>query len=574
MKSPPKTKQPANKNQQLMDLLRDRTMSTADRGDMLIYNICEQGIDLRSTGHQLIEDADVGHEQQQKKEKEGQNALVSERLLGTVTRPLGHFYALISRGRGHVYLPAKPEDVEGVRIGERILVDMKEEKIAGPDGHLPDTGEVVSIDSAPPETPGQVIVNYEHRRRLARLHDDLLQRPEECQPGKEVLFDPVTDFAFAAIETGSDGEELLCKPEHIADVTRKDVGAPKPVVDEIVARFKQAVEHPDWNETMQVRQRCSYLFSGGTGSGKSFNLKLIANEIHDYVEERTGQRSSRLVIVDASQFWASLFGETEQRIARWAKKLESLGSRVLKDRDGKDVHFPVVVALEECESFLRSRGDMQGSGHLFDRPLSLFLQKTESLENALQVGIIWIATSNRPDLADSAALRRVGMRQVCFGSLRANEAMAVLKKKVPETMKIQRHSRGDGDPRESLLRRVIAYLYGPEPKQPLAEVRLGNSERRVLNRSDVVTPAVLEEAVSSAVDRCLRKSHLAGKLLGLDVADVIGNLHRHFCSLARTLRPHNLAEHATEWFERERPMVTDIVPLINDRRRPTALHVR
>ena len=121
-------------------------------------------------------------------------------------------------------------------------------------------------------------------------------------------------------------------------------------------------------------------------------------------------------------------------------------------------------------------------------------------------------------------------------------------------------------PRESLLRTVIGYLYGPKPKQAIAEIRLGNSERRSLNRSDVVTPAILEEAVSAAVDHCLRKSHKAGQLLGIDSADITGFLERHFVRLSRTLRPHNVAEHATDWFEREHPTIVDVVPVTNDRR--------
>ena len=101
-------------------------------------------------------------------------------------------------------------------------------------------------------------------------------------------------------------------------------------------------------------------------------------------------------------------------------------------------------------------------------------------------------------------------------------------------------------------------------------MRLGNSERRVLNRSDVVTPSVIEEAVSAGVDRCLRKSHKAGKLLGLDAVDVVGFLHRHFTNLARTLRPHNLAEHAADWYENDRLNVQDVVPLV-DRHRPPSM---
>lgn len=564
----------AEQNQSLVNVMRDRTMTPSDRGDHLIFNVCENGIDFRPAIQQLIADADLGQELKKKYESAGKNPLVLERYLCTFKQPTGATYAMITSGRGRICLPvASDEVVKDLKVGEMLLVDMEEKTIVGRDGMAPVSGDIVPVESRPAEKPGHVIIRHHDREELVPMHNDLIEHPEACEPGKQVVYDPVRQFAVAGIDSHSDGEELLCDPATIASVRRQDVGSPRAVVDEILDRVRQFIDHPDWIETMQCRDRASYLFAGGTGSGKSFHLKLIANEVHDMVEEYTGQRTSRLVIVDASQFWTPYFGETEQRISKWAEKLQKLGSRKLRSQDGRELQIPLIVALEECEALLRSRGESQGSGHLFDRPLALLLQKTESLESALQVPIIWIATSNRADLADAAALRRLGMRQVVFGSLEAHETLSVLTKKVPEGMKIRGAGRDSSAAREALLRKVVGYLYGPEPKQGIAEVRLGNSERRTLNRSDVVTPAVIEESISSAVDRCLRESNKAGRLLGLDADDVIAFLHRHFVNLARTLRPYNLAEHAADWYEQERIQVSDVIPLVDLMRRPASLMV-
>lgn len=557
----------AMRNEHLLAAMRDGNMSVADRGDMLIFTLCEHGVDCRSPVQGLISEADLGRELKKKADAEGKATLVSERFLGTLEQPPDRCYAMVTRGQGHVCLPTARDKLQQLRVGDAVLIDLKQERIVGRDGHAPLAGEVVSIESQPPDKPDHVIVKHHDQRQLARLHHHLRDHPEACQPGKQVVYDSTTHFALASIETGSSGDELLADPDGIAKVRREDVGAPKPVVGEILARARQFIDHPGWTERMHVRPRCSYIFAGGTGSGKSFHLKLIASEVHDLVEQYTGERTSRLVMVDASKFWTPYFGETEQRIVQWAESLAKLGSRQLTALDGRPLQVPFLVVLEECESLLRSRGEMQGSGHLFDRPLALLLQKIESLESTLSIPIIVIASSNRPDLVDAAALRRLGMRQVTFGSLRAGEALAVLKTKVPPTMPIYDGAGQDHEEaRDALFRAVIGYLFGPEPKQAIAEVRLGNSERRMLTRSDVVTPAVIEEGVSWAVDQCLRKSERAGRLLGLDVADVIGFLHRHFIGLARTLRPHNIAEHATEWFERERPTIVEVVPQVDERR--------
>ncbi len=557
------------RNDLLMDMVRDESVSVGDRADAMLFTAAENGLDYRPAFRQIIEDGDTGRKLKEKYESQGESTLTCERFLGNLHTVAGHTYATVTRGGTDVYVPAAPDDVEGLRHGDAVVVDTKTERIIGADGHCPVAGDVVPVESNPADKPGHVIIKHHDRRILARLHQDLIDQPDRCLPGKHVLYDPLRQIVLDTVETGSDGEELLVPPDKLETVRYEDVGSPHPVIEEILDRVIMTLEHPDWIQRMRARARCSYLFAGPTGSGKSFHLKLLATRIHDLVEQTTGQRSSRLVMVDASQFWTPYFGETEQRIAAWAEKLQKLGERTLKRRDGSLLRFPLIVVLEECEALLRSRSEHQASSHLFDRPLALMLQKTESLENALQVPIIWIATSNRPDLADPAALRRIGMRPVTFGTLTAHQARSVLEKKVPFDMPIRGDEPQDRA-REALLNETLGYLYGPQPRQAIVEVRFANSDRRTLDRAEVVTPAVLEEAVSAAVDRCLRRSHKTDRLLGLDADDIIGFLHRHFGSLAKTLRPHNVGEHCPEWFSAESLQVTSVTPLI-DRVRPNGL---
>ena len=108
-----------------------------------------------------------------------------------------------------------------------------------------------------------------------------------------MVYDPQRRFVLAVVDTQSDGSELLVDPENLETVRREDVGAPRTIVDDILRRVRMFVQRPDWLAKMFVRRRVSYCFSGPTGSGKSFHLKLIATEVTDLVEELTGKRSSR-----------------------------------------------------------------------------------------------------------------------------------------------------------------------------------------------------------------------------------------------------------------------------------------
>jgi hypothetical protein len=224
---------------------------------------------------------------------------------------------------------------------------------------------------------------------------------------------------------------------------------------------------------------------------------------------------------------------------------------------------------------------------LFDRVLSLLLQKFESIEGALRVPIIWVCSTNRPDLVDAAALRRIGMRKIIFGNLSASGARSVMQKKIAKDLPLRAMeaisgmSRAEADKlrayatdpqtREALVSKVIGYLYGPEPKQAIAEVTFGNGQRRMLNRSDLITPAILEEGVSLGIDRCLTKSRKAGYLLGLDADDVIAFLHEHYTGLPNVLSEANIAEHCPEWFADDAVRVTNVRPVTQRRRRPVAM---
>jgi len=413
-----------------------------------------------------------------------------------------------------------------------------------------------------------VIVKHEERKRVARLPHWLMEEGSQIEPGMQVIYDPVRRFVVDVIESESDGTDLLSPVEVIEKVDRSQLGAVHPVLDEMLFRAKQMVSHSDWARQMKARPVGSFLLSGPTGTGKTMHINVLAREMTDYVEELTGERVNRLIVVDASSFYSPLFGATEQNITSFFDRLRNLGTQRLRSRDGTEVHVPLIVVLEECEALLRSRGEVGGSAHLFDRPLSMLLQKMSSAGENLDFPCIFVATSNRADLLDSAARRRFGVRQVIFGTLSAGQAVSVLEKKIPEDLPLR-----NGATCDEVVGQTISYLFGEDPEQGIAEVRMVDGNRRILCRRDLVTGAMLEEAVSAATDESLRQSAAAGHLLGLDAAGVIRSLNKQFVSLAVILRPHNLREHCPDWFSDESMRVETVRPLATQSRRPRSLLV-
>jgi ATP-dependent 26S proteasome regulatory subunit len=536
------------------------------RADHLIYAVGEHGLDTRPVVIRLIQEADEGRRAKAQAEEDDRRPLSVETFVGRVELD-GKPYAAVSNGPADAYLPCRDADIAGLSCGDCVLVDQKTARIVGRDGSLPRTGDVVTVDRAGP--PGTVVVRHHEQPVAARLAHRLHAANLHALQGAQVLYDPVRKFVHDLIETESDGTELLVPPAELSKFSRQELGAPHQILDEILFRIRMWARHPEWMRTMRARSRASYLLVGPTGTGKTTHLKVVAREQSDDIERLTGQRVSRLVVCDASSFYSPWFGQTEQNINSWFDRLRRVGATRLKTVDGREINVPLLVVMEEAEALFRSRGEFGGSSHLFDRPLAQILQRLDSLTQDLDIPLIFCATTNRGDLLDAAARRRLGVRQAAFGMLSAGQAASVLAKKIPHDLPVR-----GGDPsgnagvRQRVQHQVLSYLYGDDPDQGVAEVQLRNSERRRLCRRDLVTPAALEMAVSTAIDESLRQSAEAGELLGLDAEGIVRALQTYFANLASTLRPHNLREHCPDWFADEPISVESVRPLNRQSRRP------
>lgn len=537
-----------DKNREFMGMVSSRQMSIHDRATNAVFNITERGMDFIPAMTQIIQDRDSSGGMEELIQSLGKEPLNTERYIGPAkvdgVGKLGRIlsgvtYAWVTSKDGMVALPVA-SDVKGLEQGDLVLISGKVSRIVGKESETSCIGIVVTVEAVPEAVKGQIrqiIVKIGELMQSAWLHHTLLDKLPEV--GSKVIYDEKHRFVVGHAHTETKGEELLSNLDNLEIVHRHQVGSPNPIAEQVVNHFRDAVEHPEWLKALGSRDRKSYLFVGGTGGGKSYHIKLICTEIHDLVEHYTGHRESRVFMCDSSQFWSPYFGETEQRIAAWAKKIEALGHKKLIGKDGQEIAMPILGVIEECEALFRSRnGESSSSSHLFDRPLALLLQKLESAESAIGVPIVWICTTNRPDLIDAAAMRRIGMRKAIFGNLKFDGAREVMLTKLAD-LKVDR---------EAVASEVVHYLYESENGQAMAEVTFQNRNKRVLNRRDLVTPAILEEAVSSAVDQCLTKSRDANRLQKLSASDVTAFLDSYYQNLGRTITEHNLPEHCPEWF--------------------------
>ncbi len=564
-----------------LSVLEDASMPPKARAEFLLHSAQAIGYDLMNPLARLLERGDKARELEKlsaqlaaklaQLEEEKRQPLVPEIFMRPFDRGDGACWGLIESQTGPLVCPME-SGINGLSRGRYVLLERSSGKIVASDGLIVPTGEIATVEKVLDGDPVQVLVRM-HERRFKAQVSEAVCGSGGLRPGAEVLFDAPRRFVLEILHSGLEGEDLLTPASALSGFSLKNLGAPHPVIFEIVNRVKRRLLHPDWESLLHARQRRSYLFHGITGSGKTSSIKVIANLIADFVEELTGIREPRLVVAKCADFYSSYFGASELKVERWFKNLGAIARKAVLARDGRRIVLPLIAVIEEVEGLFRGRGELGGSSHLFDRILSLILQNMDAVTNELDAPVIFISTTNMMSLLDEAGRRRLGQRQILFSALDARSAYQVLEKKLPEDMKF---SAPAGTPpstaRLQLLESLIHYLYGRHEEQAIAEVTLRDSSKRFVSRHDVVTGSFLETAVSQAIDEVLDRSAEEGELRGIDGDSLSRALARQFDDLAANLNPHNLRDLVPHLFPEEAIHIASVRPVKRYGRRPVSFY--
>jgi ATP-dependent 26S proteasome regulatory subunit len=520
-------------------VLTDRSLSPRQRAEFLLASSRAAGFDPVPPVARLIESADRAADT----EAAG-NPLQPEVFLRRV-EARGAPAALLLSQAGAMVCPVERDlDLEGLRAGHSVLVDRGTGRVVARDGAALPTGEIARLEEAPADRDGLAIVLCRDQRSTAHFSEAAWESGR-LEAGVEVVYDPHRRFIHGVVDGDRREDAILTPIQELSGFSLDRLGAPNPVIWKILRIVRSTIEHPEWEQAMDARRRRSFLFWGPSGAGKTATIKTTVNLAADWVEEVTGRREPRVAFADASTFLDPYVGSTERRIVSWMDNLSRVARRPVEARDGRSFVPVTFAVLEEVDALLRHRGEPDGSGHLFDRFLSLILNRMDDATKRLDAPIIFIATSNRKDLLDPAARRRFAEREIMFSTLPAPAALSVLEKKVRPGMPIAA-PRGEDPPaaRASLIRSALHYLYGDGDDQALVECTLRDTRRITVSRRDVVTGGLIEAAVSRAIDESLDVAAGEGRLLGLDAGALIRALAEQFDALATGITSRNVHEYA------------------------------
>ncbi|MHA1669890.1 MAG: CDC48 family AAA ATPase [Promethearchaeota archaeon] len=187
-------------------------------------------------------------------------------------------------------------------------------------------------------------------------------------------------------------------------------------LNEIKQELKEAVEwpllHKELFERAGIRPLNGILLFGPPGCGKTLLAKAIATETN-----------SNFITVKGPEVFSKFVGESEKIVRNIFRKARQAA--------------PSIIYFDELDAISSVRGVSEGTA-LRDSIVNQILVEMDGIEN--RVGVVVIASTNRPDMVDSALLRPGRLDRLLYVTapdlISREEILKVHTKKMPLSDKI------------------------------------------------------------------------------------------------------------------------------------------
>ena len=211
------------------------------------------------------------------------------------------------------------------------------------------------------------------RRIRPRLDLETDEIDAEVLESIEVLESDFKD-ALKGIEPSALREVFV----EVPDVTWDDVGGLGETKERLRETIQWPLDYPEVFEELDMAAAKGVMLYGPPGTGKTLLAKAVANEAE-----------SNFISIKGPELLNKYVGESEKGVREVFSKARE--------------NAPTVVFFDEIDAIATERGsNSEGSG-VGERVVSQLLTELDGLESLEDVVVI--ATSNRPDLIDSALLR-------------------------------------------------------------------------------------------------------------------------------------------------------------------------
>src|SRR6056297_938810 len=241
----------------------------------------------------------------------------------------------------------------------------------------------IDLDEYAENTHGFVGADLESLAKESAMHALRRIRPEIDLESDEIDADvlnsiQVTEDDFKQALKGIEPSALREVFVEVPDVSWNDVGGLGDTKERLRETIQWPLDYPEVFEQMDMEAAKGVLMYGPPGTGKTLLAKAVANE-----------SESNFISIKGPELLNKYVGESEKGVREVFEKARS--------------NAPTVIFFDEIDSIAGERGRHQGDSGVGERVVSQLLTELDGLEELEDVVVI--ATTNRPDLIDSALLR-------------------------------------------------------------------------------------------------------------------------------------------------------------------------
>jgi len=438
----------------------------------------------------------------------------------------------------YVFVP-EPDLLAELRRGDEVLIDA--------------TGKALLYRLSGPLEEGE---EGEYLRRVGTEHvevslrqgekqvylasDDLLEQfdAEPVKPGRSVIVCARRQMAYGVVpaQDGFGHYMYLDRGPLPAVSVEHDIGDPPEYLAEVTHHVRKEMLSPQTRRRYRIRRSVMKLLTGVSGSGKTLSVQALTRRVAEIAAEIVGvpvdELPPRVLRMSMDKVLSMWLGQSDKQLARFFDEALALHDEVFEAPDGRLWHLPVIAVGEEIEALSRVRGSDHDS--VYDRIQTVALQRLDTTRSEYRDRlIVFLFTTNVPDLVDSAFLRRAGGTIEKFGRLTSQQAFEDVLGKHLRGLPLA--SSNGHDPR-ALHRRTVeevsAWLFSPnrEDAEQL-EITLATAEQLRKARPDFLTGALVDRAVQQAAHEACRREEGGCDNPGLTAEMIIRAFDRQIGSI-------------------------------------------
>ena len=241
----------------------------------------------------------------------------------------------------------------------------------------------IDLDAYAENTHGFVGADLESLAKESAMHALRRIRPQLDLESDEIDADvlnsiQVTENDLKQALKGIEPSALREVFVEVPDVTWGEVGGLETTKERLRETIQWPLEYPEVFDQLDMAAAKGVLMYGPPGTGKTLLAKAVANE-----------SESNFISIKGPELLNKYVGESEKGVREVFSKARE--------------NAPTIVFFDEIDSIATERGGGATDSGVGERVVSQLLTELDGLE-ALE-DVVVIATTNRPDLIDSALLR-------------------------------------------------------------------------------------------------------------------------------------------------------------------------